>query len=329
VINERSTAMLLGDSDAMRVLRERITKIGPARLPVLIEGETGTGKELVAQALHLASGRPGRFVAFNVCAIPESLFESTVFGHVRGAFSGATHSNDGFLAEADGGTAFLDEIATMEAPAQAKMLRALETGEFRPVGARAERRSSFRVIAASNERLSRLVASGRFREDLLQRLSGFVIKLLPLRDRREDIPLLAESFLRSLSLAGSRLSANAMRVLCRHDWPGNVRELKTVIERSVVLATTETISGATVRELLGDTRELIDRVPASGGFSASHERRTLIEMLRRHDGDAIATAETLGVHPSTLYRQMLRLGISSRERLAIRNEKRSPKRRSG
>jgi two-component system nitrogen regulation response regulator NtrX len=303
-----------------------IVKLGPTKLPVLIEGETGTGKELVALALHLASARRGRFVAFNVCAIPDSMFESTVFGHVRGAFTGATNSSAGFLAEADGGTAFLDEIATMDVSVQSKLLRALETGTFRPVGASSDRKSAFRTVAASNDALLQRVASGGFRADLAQRLSGYVLSIPPLRARRDDIPLLAECFLRVTSARACRFSHAALRVLAEYDWPGNVRELKMLVERAVVTCEDREIPAELVRLLLENAV-----LPLPGErdvFGAGHERverQRIIAILRRHRGDTAAASRALGIHRSTLYRHLRRLGVRAQQiRLARHSDRSGP-----
>lgn len=186
--------LLIGESLPMRRLRAHIASVARTDLPVLIHGETGTGKELVAQALHLASSRTGAFVAFNVCAIPEALFESALFGHVRGAFTGATGDSVGYLAEAHHGTVFLDEIGSLSLSLQAKLLRAIETRSFRPVGARQDRSSSFRVAAATNVSVEALVGGDSFRSDLVHRLCGDLIAVPPLREHADDIPCLVEHF---------------------------------------------------------------------------------------------------------------------------------------
>src|SRR3954470_19051267 len=187
---------IVGDSSAIQQLRALIATVAPTRLPVLVEGPTGSGKELVAAALHQASGRRGRLVAFNVCAIGDALFEDALFGHVRGAFTGAANDSAGFLREADAGTVFLDEISGLPWALQAKLLRAVETGEFRPVGAARDARSDFRVVAATNEHLDDLVECGRFRADLKHRIGGVVISVPTLAERVDDIPDLTRYFAR-------------------------------------------------------------------------------------------------------------------------------------
>ena len=216
----------IGQSRVMRRLRSDIIKLARADLAVLVQGPTGAGKELVAQALHQCSGRIGCFVAFNVCAITESMFEDTLFGHVRGAFTGAVSDVPGYLAEADRGTLFLDEVAGLSGAPQAKLLRVLETQEYRQVGGRTNRRSSFRMVAATNVDLHDEVAAARFRADLAYRLCGDVLVVPTLDERREDIPVLAEHFVGQLRRETSRslgIDAGALTLLASVDWPGNVR----------------------------------------------------------------------------------------------------------
>src|SRR6185436_15443756 len=189
---------LLGESPVMCRVRALIAMVAPTRLPVLVHGATGTGKEIVAAAIHAESGRRGAFVAFNVCAIGDSMFEDALFGHVRGAYTGAVQDAQGFLREANSGTAFFDEISGLALPLQAKLLRAIELGVFRPIGARHDATSDFRVVAATNEHIHDLVANGRFRADLAHRLGGVVIDLPPLAERVEDIGLLARHFVRGV-----------------------------------------------------------------------------------------------------------------------------------
>lgn len=297
---------IIGESAAIRSLRAIISRIAPLDVPVLIQGPTGVGKELVAQAIHALSGRTGRCVAVNVCAIPEAMFEATLFGHVRGAFTGATTDSRGYFEEADGGSIFLDEIGTLALPLQAKLLRVIETGEFRPIGARADRRSAFRTIAATNEPLDALVANGQCRPDLAHRLGGFIIDVPPLNQRVEDVPMLAEHFLGCIK-GGSKLKLTtaAIRVLKEYDWPGNVRELKRVIERMVAMA-----DGSLLRRhealaalRVGGTHDTTRRVD-------SFDRRRLLSILDQCEWDTAEAAVRLGVHRATVYRRMQRLGIS-------------------
>ena len=305
---------MVGDSAAMGQVRELITIAAPTLLPVLIEGETGVGKELVARALHIESQRSGRFVSVNVCAIADTMFEDAFFGHARGAFTGAFTSRSGYLSEADRGTIFLDEIGGIARPAQAKLLRALETLEFRPVGATTDQRSSFRVVAASNEPVASLVEQGCFRPDLAFRLQGVVIRVPPLRDRREDIGPLAEYFaaLTPPDARGPiRLTTEVIRLLGDSDWMGNVRELRQVISRAIAFAETGQIGllemerawqcgrGGTGTSMDGHVRQRDE------DFSG----RRLVEVLERHCWDTVAAADELEVTRKTIYARLQRLGI--------------------
>ena len=299
-------SILVGVSPALVELRATIARFGPTKLPVLIEGPTGSGKELVASALHQASGRPGAHVAFNLCAVSESMFEDALFGHVKGAFTGAVTDRAGFLSEATGGTVFLDEIAGLDLGCQAKLLRAIETGTFRPVGASRDRMSDFRVIAASNESLTDQARQGRFRKDLLHRLAGVVLRVPSLADRPEDIVPLSRHFLARLerSLA---LSSAAECALVRHAWPGNVRELKLTIERASILSVGNTIETDVVRAAIHSQPDCVD-APVPRDIA---ERNDLVELLEAVGWDTMRAAEHLGVHRATVYRRMRQWGIAA------------------
>jgi DNA-binding NtrC family response regulator len=299
--------LLIGSSPALRHIRALIAKIAPTELPVLIQGPTGSGKELVARAIHVASGLPGAFVAFNVCAIAEPLFEAALFGHARGAFTGALTSARGLLAEADRGTAFFDEIGGLALGNQAKLLRAIELRQFRPVGARADLHSAFRTVAATNEDLTALVDAGRMRADLAHRLAGIVIDVPPLADRPEDIPVLARHFARVNArkrAVSVTLSDGAIAALVDHTWPGNVRELRHTIERAVVLAEKAILRREDVAAVLHASRMWADR--ESDDALARRKLRGVLEMVR---WDTAQAAEYLGWHRATVYRHMKRLGI--------------------
>ncbi|HMC56657.1 MAG TPA: sigma-54 dependent transcriptional regulator [Gemmatimonadaceae bacterium] len=298
---------MIGDSLAMRRLRATIEAVAPTRLSVLIQGPTGAGKELVAAALHALSGRRGAFVPFNVCAISDSMFEDAMFGHVRGAFTGAVSDAFGFLREADGGTVFLDEVSGLPVGAQVKLLRAIDTGIFRPVGARADRRSEFRVVSATNECIDDMVDAGRFRTDLLHRLGAVVVHVPALRERPEDIPPLARHFLETVGKGHVHIASQAMDALTGHDWPGNVRELRHVMEWSAAFSGPELTRDA-VRAALSQRRSREARVD-----DGAHERAAIRDVLDRHRGNADRAAEELGVHRATLYRRMKRLGVEVRE----------------
>jgi len=308
---------ILGTSPEIARLRALIAKVAPTRLPVIIEGPTGAGKELVAQAMHQASGRGGALVAFNVCAIPESMFEDALFGHVRGAFTGATSDAAGYLTEAHGGTAFLDEIGGLPLALQAKLLRAVETQQFRPVGAKGDRRSDFRMVAATNEGLDALVAAGRFRDDLRHRLSAIVLRVPPLRERPDDVPLLAAHFAARLTKDLGRsvsLSDCALRALQRHDWPGNVRELRRFIESAMVLADDERVTAMDVEAMIRPAR------PADA-FADEHGRRQeLLELLERFGGSTTRVANHLGIDRTTVYRRMQQLAIPTPKRTSARRD---------
>ncbi len=298
---ERSTeASLIGESAPMRELRALVARVAPTRLPVLIEGPTGSGKELVAAQLHRASGRTGALVAFNVCAIGESMFEDALFGHVRGAYTGAIGESMGFLREANGGTAFFDEISGLPMPLQAKLLRAIETGVFRPIGAARDARSDFRPIAATNDDLSELVRDGRFRADLWHRLSGVVLRVPPLVDRIDDVPALARHF---LGTSAARLTDDAIASLTARAWPGNVRELRQVLDAASVFA-----NGRIDAEAIDAA--LSNRGPDARSPARSlTERSELVAVLQRAAWDTDRAASELGIHRATMYRRMKRHGI--------------------
>jgi DNA-binding NtrC family response regulator len=311
-IDRGLAGLLIGQSAAMMQVRSMVRRIAKSPLAVLIEGPTGSGKELVAQSLHLASGRTGRFVPFNVCAIGEGVFEDALFGHVRGAFTGAVSDSTGFLAEADRGTVFLDEISGLPLAAQAKLLRALETKQFRPVGSRVDRRSDFRLLAATNESLTLAAADRRFREDLLFRLCGVRIELPPLTDRAEDIPALVRYFLEQLPREdGSTLeiAADALEFLCEREWPGNVRELRAVIECAVALTDGSALTQATLSRSIharGDPPHTW--MTRRDNFAA----RRLLQLLDEVEWNVDAAARRLGIHRATLYRRLQRIGAEPR-----------------
>jgi DNA-binding NtrC family response regulator len=303
---------LIGDSEPMRRLRSLIAIAAPSRLSVLIEGETGSGKELVAAAIHAQSRRTGRFVAFNVCAIGDAMFEDALFGHVRGAFTGAIGDASGLLREADGGTAFFDEVSGLAPALQAKLLRAIETREFRPVGAARDVRSDFRVVAATNESLERLVARGGFRPDLAHRLGAVRIRVPSLSERREDIPALVRHFLNAAGRSEVAASPGALKMLQSWRWTGNVRELRHLVEWAGVVADGHLDEGTL------ETAIALRGEPGRVEPVAFGEAEALFEALRRHGGDKELAARDLGIHLATLYRRLKRHHAWSRlERFSV------------
>jgi len=296
---------MIGQSAPMRRLRAMVATVAPARLPVLIEGETGTGKELVASMIHTLSSRTAPFVALNVCALGDSMFEDALFGHMRGAYTGASSDSLGFLREAHGGTLFLDEISGLPVSLQAKLLRAIETGVFRPIGASRDSESDFRTVAATNESLDDLVVHGRFRADLAHRLRGVVLTVPPLRERVDDIPLLVGHFVRRGDVSETVVMREAMEMLQQRSWPGNVRELKQVVEAAAVFGGDVIDAEAIVLALANRTRTT-DSAQGSRELAA---RRDFITVLEQAEWDTGRAAESLGVHRATIYRRLKRLGV--------------------
>ena len=301
---------IIGRSEAMLAVFKMIETIARTNSTILLTGESGTGKGLVAQAIHFHSLRRDRpMVSLNCGALPETLLESELFGHMRGSFTGAETNKKGLLEVAERGTIFLDEIGEMSAVMQVKLLRVLQERRFRRVGGLEELQADIRVIAATNQDLDRLVAEGRFREDLFYRINVIPIVLPPLRERREDIPLLAEHFLAKYaeqmgkSLTG--VSHTAMQLLARHDWPGNIRELENVIERAVALESTPailpdslppTLGGDAVRTASG---QALESLPEAGFDLEAHvkqiERGYIAQALQRAGGVQVKAAELLGM----------------------------------
>ncbi|MGZ3454866.1 MAG: sigma 54-interacting transcriptional regulator [Polyangiales bacterium] len=287
----------------------QLARIAPSTVPVLTIGETGTGKEIVARTSHELSKRSGRFVAVNCGALSESLLTSQLFGHVRGAFSGAIRDEKGLVRESDGGTLFLDEIGELPPASQATLLRVLQDGEVLPVGSTKTVRVDLRVVAATNRSLEEDVVAGRFRADLLARLSGYVIALPALRERREDIGLLVGALLREL--AGDRapsvtFTPQAGQALLAHSWPHNVRELKNVLARALALSSDGKIDLQHLPEGLGEAPKPTRRAVESDDDRLEGQ---LVELLRTHRGNVAAVARALGKAPMQIHRWMRRFGI--------------------
>ena len=304
---------LIGKSAVMVQLYDLLERVSTTTAPVLIMGESGTGKELVAQALHFGSARKrGPFVAINCAAITDSLLESELFGHTKGAFTGAYEARKGLFVEADGGTLFLDEMGEIPIGLQAKLLRALETSSVRPVGGGVERKVDVRIVAATNRDLALAVQEKRFREDLYYRLHVIPIHLPPLRARRDDIPLLVDHFMARFAeqqpeLPRRELSSEALRRLVEFPWPGNVRELKNSVERLLLLSRGKRI----------DVRDLAQVVPeplpeAMAGLAAEIvplrilTRRYIEWVLAQTGGNKVRTAQLLEIDASTIYRVLAR-----------------------
>ena len=312
---EATSPEILGSSPAVREMLTQIRQIAPFDAHVHVRGETGSGKELAARAIQRLSPRAAKpFVAVNCAAIPEGLFDSELFGHVKGAFTGAVTSHQGLLEQADGGTLFLDEIGELSPTSQAKLLRALDTGRCRRVGGASEQQVDVRVVSATNRDLREEVNEGRFREDMFDRLTALEVEVPPLRARPEDISLLALHFLEALRVNGSPVgfSDGALGLLQGYDWPGNIRELRNAVQRvvartrgAVVLQKDVARSGVLGSHPRADTTNGGSREVAVTGFERQHVRA----VLDSHDGNVTRAARTLGVHRTTLQRLMRKYGL--------------------
>jgi DNA-binding NtrC family response regulator len=302
----RELPELIAESRAMQEVMRLVEKVAPSPASVLITGEHGTGKEVVARALHAASPRAdAAFVAVNAGGLAEGVLESELFGHVKGAFTDARTDRTGCFELADGGTLFLDEIATMPLNHQQRLLRVLQTGELHPVGSSRARRVDVRVVAATNADIVADAAAGRFREDLLYRLNTVEIRLPPLRERRDDIPRLAALFL-ARAHGERRLTPAAMEALLAHPWPGNVRELEHVVERAVLLAAGPEIGPD---DLLLRPRGDAARMRLEDMTLEQVERYLIERALAGHDGNVSEAARALGLSRSALYRRLAGLGV--------------------
>jgi two-component system, NtrC family, nitrogen regulation response regulator NtrX len=324
------TQTMVGESYAMRQLREQVAMAAPTNGRVLIYGENGTGKEVVARTIHaLSRRRAAAFVEVNCAAIPEELIESELFGHVRGAFTGAVADRRGKFEVADGGTIFLDEIGDMSLKTQAKVLRVLQEQTMEAVGGTARIKVDARVLAATNKDLQAEIRGGNFREDLYFRLNVIPIFVPPLRERQEDIPLLAEHFMAEFAREyGRRLKnfeAGAIAVLQHYPWPGNVRELRNVIERLMIMAPGDAITAADVGFLDQAALPPADSAPAAGRLTLHEardrfERDLILRTLAEQQGNMSRTAEVLGVERSNLYRKMRAFGIAPSRRIEPEEE---------
>jgi two-component system response regulator HydG len=311
---------VIGRSAGLREALDRAGKVAPLETTVLITGESGTGKELVARAVHRASRRvEGPFVAINCAALPDTLLESELFGHERGAFTGADRQKPGRFELAAGGSLFLDEVAELSPGVQAKLLRVLQEREFQRVGGTQTLRADVRLIAATNRDLARQVAAGRFREDLFYRLNVFTVHLPPLRERGEDVLLLADHFVRTLGARMAKgevgLSRDAREALLRHAWPGNIRELQNAVERALIVSDGGLISAAHLALPARTSPEPAPSgsrspsPPAAGEPLSEVERRLVVDALDRAHGNKSKAAALLGITRSQLYTRMKRFGL--------------------
>jgi two-component system nitrogen regulation response regulator NtrX len=315
-------AEIIGESVPMKALRQQLALMASTNGRVLIYGESGTGKELVAHAIHELSPRRNEpFVEVNCAAIPEELIESELFGHRKGSFAGASDDKVGKLKKADAGTLFLDEVGDMSLKTQAKVLRALEEQRFEPVGAHDSIKVDVRIVAATNKNLEDEIARGNFREDLFYRLNVIPFYVPPLRERVEDVPLLADRFLREFTTAYGRkpkeLTAEACRLLQEYSWPGNVRELKNLMERIVILypqvrIDTRHIPLSPARRAAAQDRP-VERFASLHEVREAAEREYIIKKLEEAQGNVSRAAELIGLERSNLYRKMKALGIVTKE----------------
>jgi two-component system, NtrC family, nitrogen regulation response regulator NtrX len=309
---------MIGESVAMRALRKQIAVVAPTDGRVLISGESGAGKELVARAIHAQSRRAGApFIEVNSAAIPEELIESELFGHVKGAFTGATAAKKGKFELADGATLFLDEVSDMSANVQAKVLRVLEEQRFEPVGSNTPVNVDVRVIAATNKRLDEEIEKGTFRSDLYFRLNVIPFEVPPLRERMEDVPLLVEHFNQRFASAygkkPKKFESNAIEAMQSYSWPGNVRELRNTIERIVIMHTNHRV-GLKDLPAFGEAEPPASsyRFPSFKEASDAYHREFIQRKLDEAEGNVARAAELMGIDRSHLYRRMRALGISGR-----------------
>jgi two-component system response regulator AtoC len=308
---------IIGESATMRQVFETVQQVAPSRATVLIAGATGTGKELIAKAIHNRSPRKnGPFIAVHAAALPTSLLESELFGHEKGAFTGAVERRTGRFELADGGTLFLDEIGELEPQIQVKLLRVLEERAFERVGGNKTLQVDVRLVAATNKDLKKLVSEGKFRDDLFYRLSVVTVDLPLLRERRDDIPLLVKSFLDEFSRENGKqvreLTAEAINLLLAYDWPGNVRELRNAMEQMVVLARGERLTVRDVPAAIRGGADLTKINVVRGGMTVEDaERQLIVQALKETDGNRTRAAQRIGISRRTLHRKLKEYGIEN------------------
>ena len=313
---------IIGKSNEMMDVFSMIFKVAPTDSTVLVSGESGTGKELVARAIHLNSRRKNRgFITINCGALPEHIQESELFGHVRGAFTGAIREKRGLFQEANGGTLFLDEIGETAPSTQVKLLRFLQDGEIRRVGENEPINVDVRLLAATNQDLEKAIEEGRFREDLYYRLNVIPIHLPPLRQRKDDIPLLANHFLEKYTGRTKKkiasISPDAMKVLTGYEWPGNVRELEDVVERAVILTNHNVIGAEDLPSILQDDtrRPVKESGPALGDATLEKlEEHHILRVLEKYSWNQKKASEVLGVSTTTLWRKLKAYGIDPKQK---------------
>jgi DNA-binding NtrC family response regulator len=328
-LNESSEFVgMLSKTPEMHRVFETIRMVSKMDVTVLVEGETGTGKELVAQAIHgWSPRRSGKLVTINCAGLPDALLESELFGYEKGAFTSAEHTRQGMIELANGGTLFLDEIESMSLPMQAKLLRVLEDKKFQRLGGNRTLQVDMRVIAATNVPANDLVAQGKMRKDFYYRINVVPIQLMPLRRRREDIPLLVQNFLRQHPFAVEKglteISRKAMNQLMNYSWPGNIRELQNVLEKALVLCASPIIEKVDLPEGLSQVRGIEGSVPTIVPFSKwikEQEKKYLIEQLQIFNGKLEQTAESSGMCVRTLFRKMRVYGLDKKDFRATKPE---------
>ncbi|MES9858807.1 MAG: sigma-54 dependent transcriptional regulator [Sedimenticola sp.] len=315
-VKEGSESFMIGDSDALNSIKELINDVAPTDMTVLVTGESGAGKELVARAIHQASHRSkNNYVAVDCCTLQESLFESELFGHERGAFTGADKQKKGLIEGAEGGTLFLDEIGEISETVQAKLLRVLETGVFRRVGGTKDLTSNVRIVAATNRNLREMSDEGKFRSDLFYRLEAFNIYTPPLRERRDDIPSLVEHFIRNHNFSrriNKSLTKQAMRELVAYNWPGNVRELKNLVERAIILSREK--PSIRPEHLAFSSRNSPDENQVTLSFDHNPtldevEHLYLQYLLEKYSGHRAQVAQNMGISERHIYRLIQKYDI--------------------
>ena len=308
---------IIGESRAMWQVFDTVRQVAPARTTVLITGETGTGKELIAKAVHnLSPRKTGPFIAVHAAALPSTLLESELFGHEKGAFTGAVERRTGRFELADGGTLFLDEVGELEPLMQVKLLRVLEERAFERVGGTKTLQVDVRLIAATNRDLKKLVKDGKFRDDLFYRLSVVTVDLPPLRERREDIPLLVKAFLdefnRETGKTVQELTPEALNLLLAYDWPGNVRELRNAVEQMVVLARAERLTARDVPPVIRGGADLTRISVVRAGMTVEEaERQLIVQALKETNGNRTKAAQKIGVSRRTLHRKLKEYGLEN------------------